>query len=334
MVKITYNPVAPFNSHNKYHFSPALMPQIAFFKIPLIIMLGLLGALWYFAGNSAFTGWAPWLAISVAYYLVWSSILHNSATSTRKKILWPIVSALIIVLIAYTQNAITSIYLCGSVLLFTWFIFTQLSENHHYSNRATLLGISSLIGIALLASPLTISRVVLHLPNLPVPSKFELHSNENANNAHFSAQTYPTHYMAPFDVELSSNNFRLYDPMPLIRLQARRDTHFIFQSIQYDFLNIPIYALKGNDLHQIVLHVNSDEVRIDRPEQMTIVTDIGADESAWFELPKIDPAKIGKRTLVKAIAVKVFIWVLICLCFLLWAPGMSKTRPTTGENHV
>ena len=243
-------------------------------------------------------------------------------------------SALVIVLIVYTQNAITSIYLSGCVLLFIWFVFTLVSENHSYSNRTTLLGIAGLIGIALIASPLTISRVLLSLPNLPVPSKFELHSNEDADNSHFSAQTYPIHYMAPFDVELSSNNFRLYDPMPLIRLQARRDTHFMLQSIQYDFLNIPIYELKGNDLHQIMLHVNSDEVRIERPEQMAIVTDIGANESAWFELPKIDPAQIGNRTLIKAMTAKVLIWVLICLCFLCWAPGMSRTESIAGNNHV
>ncbi len=310
------------------------MPKLASFPTLLIITLGLSSALLFFAGNTVFSGWAPWLSISLAYYLAWSSILSNSTEQTKNSVLWPVISALVIVLVVFTQNSITSIYLSGCVLLFSWFVFTQLSANHDYSNRTTLLVIAALIGIALITSPLTVSRVLLSLPNLPVPSKFELHSNEDAANSHFSAQTYPTHYVVPFDVELSSNNFRLYDPMPLIRLQARRDTHFMLQSIRYDFLNIHVYELKGSDLHQIMLHVNSDEVRIERPEQMTIVTDIGADESAWFELPKIDPDKIGKRILIKVTAVKVFIWALIFLCFLLWAPGMSNDRSVTGRSHV
>ena len=112
--------------------------------------------------------------------------------------------------------------------------------------------------------------------------------------------------------------------MPWIQLQARRDTNFTINRIRYDFYHVTLHQLDTVALHNITLAEKSDDVTLSKTDAGLLIGDIAQDESAWLKLPDIDAYPPAIITILKITATKISLWLLICIAFIVWAPGIRQ----------
>jgi len=244
---------------------------------------------------------------------------------------WVILLGAVILLIWFSQNRIIAIYLIGCIYLCTYFISTYIAADDEGGKFQTPVIATAIIGgvmsVVLLASPLSVSRIIVSLANLPVPSKFELQSAPGARHNHYASIGFPSHSLEPIDVKLNANNVRADEPMPLLQLQARRESNFTIEQIRYNFLYTTLYQLKFDGLHQVSLSDQSDEVTLSKVNNGIVIEDITGKESAMLQLPALDEKNLRSGAVLKSSGLKLILWLVICFAFFLWAPHRVWNYP-------
>jgi hypothetical protein len=139
-----------------------------------------------------------------------------------------------------------------------------------------------------------------------------------------ASRGYPNHILQPVEVQLNANNVALSEPMPWLEFLTRRDTRFSITGIHYKFINFDIHQLSGVNLHSLKLADRSDDVSLERVANGINISNIGAGESAWIQLPSLDILKLGPMVVFKLAAIRVGLWLLLCLLFSLWYPSLSR----------
>ncbi len=296
--------------------------------VPAIILLS---GLWVGSDQSSVASWVQIIGVCAGFVYVGSVIKSSSRGVSRWPLAWIILIAGIVILIWFSQNRIIAIYLVGCVFLGSYFICSHSASAESISTfrpswKAPSI-ITALITVVLLASPVTVSRIVISLPTLPVPSKFELHSDPGARLSHSASIGFPSHSLSPIDVQLSANNILIDEPMPWLHFQARRDTNFTIEQIQYNFLQTTIYQLKFDQLHEIGLAEKSDDVTLSGVDNGIVIENISAGESAWLKLPELAGRQLRSGARLKSTGIKVIVWLVICFAFFLWAPQRSRGNP-------
>jgi hypothetical protein len=291
----------------------------------------LLIGLWAGTDKNTLSSWIQIIGIFAGYFYICGFI----STPGERRSFWLLARLLLIsglvILIWLSQNRIVAIYLIGCVYLGSYFISSHAATRERHAAfqsplQSTVI-IGGLIALVLLASPLTVSRIVVSLANLPVPSKFELHSDPGARQSHYASIGFPSHSLNPIIVVLNANNVQLDEPMPLLTLTARRETNFIFEQIQYDFLHTTLYRLKFDGLHQVKLSKDSDDVTLSKASNGIVIEDITGGETAWLKLPDIDGTRLRSGAALKSSGIKIILWIAICCAFLLWAPHRTWKTP-------
>ena len=282
------------------------------------------------SGFSGIREWIQVILISIAYLYCWS-VTAQGIHHSRWRMAFQVTTALAIVLAWFALNRIIALYCCG-VLFLGLFIVRRIIDSGGRRISARDIAIPVVVvTAALLVSEITISRIAIDLSSLPVPSKFQLHSDEKADRKHHASRGYPMHDLNPVKVELGADHLSLNEPMPWLEFQARRDTIFPILSVQYRFFNIVVHELRGADLHKLRLAERSDDVTLDKTADGISINNIGADESAWLKLPGLHNLEPGFATVSKVRLFRVLLWLLACLAFLGWQPAMVRAEPAGVE---
>jgi len=228
---------------------------------------------------------------------------------------------LILVLVIWlTQNHILALYLIGTTYLLAVFLCVLFMGSIDKKGKKAIYIIAISISIALLATPITVSRIETVLLTLPVPSKFSIRSDPNANLRHFASRGFPHHHLGTMSFTLSANNPSIDEPMPWLKFQGRRDTHFPIYSIFYKFYLTTLHAIHATQLHDIELIDQQGNVRLEKTDNGIVISDIGGGEYAWIKVPDIDHLQLALKTKIKIALMKVSIWWIIFAGFLVWAP--------------
>ena len=271
------------------------------------------------------------IGLCAGFVYVCGLFLYPTGNRSPWALGWLILIASLIILIWLTQNRIISIYLIGCLYFGIYFISSYIADEEiaglfQPPLKSTVI-IGGLIAVVLLVSPMTVSRIVVSLANLPVPSKFELHNDPGARQSHYASIGFPSHSLNPINVVLNANNVQMDEPMPLLHLTARRETNFKIEQIQYDFLHTTLYQLKFDGLHQIKLSKDSDDVTLSKASSGVVIEDITGGETARLKLPDIDSAHLRSGAVLKSSGIKIILWIVICCAFFLWAPHRTwKSR--------
>jgi hypothetical protein len=264
------------------------------------------------------------IAICIGFIVVSRYIQACGHNSPVRPWLWLLLLGSFIVLAGIILNQIIAIFVTGCLFLVTHFILGFPGASVSPPGRRALIPLIISVSIALLATPPTVSRVVIGLENLAVPSKFQLHSDPGARLKHHASRSYAGHSFDPIEVNLSANNIVLDDAMPWIQIQSRRETRFVINWISYQFLHAPIKVLGPNDLRQLELAERSDPVLLAATEGGIKIEEISAGESAWIKLPQPDKARSGLEIRIVTALVKLLVWLLISTAFFMWAPVTRK----------
>lgn len=309
------------------------MPVFRYFPHTIITALLLLLGLLSGANLTFFQNWIPVVGLTLGFVVT----CYFAGQSEKSKSnwclghwpwIWRLVLVAVIIAAWFSLSQIIAIFLIGCLYLGIYFL-SSLNIDHENEKKLSqkfIVIICFLVAIVLISTPVSFSRVVLYLTKLSVPSKFQLHSDEDARHRHYGYRSVPRHILVPVKIQLSANNVRLDEPMPWIQLSAQRDTSFTIDRIRYDFIHFAVHELTAKALHQISLDARSDDVTFSTIDEGIFITDLGVGESAWIKLPSIDPVSITSQIKVKLAIMKLFIWFLVCLGFNFWAPGIRSNK--------
>ncbi len=269
-----------------------------------------------------------WIQVAVVClaYCYCCSITAAATSNSRWTYGLQLATAVSIALAWIVLNRITAIYFGGGLLLGLFLLGRVTGSDTGRISSRDLAIPALLVAAALLVSEITISRITINLSSLAVPSKFQLHSDAGAGRQHHASRGYPLHVPNPVRVQLGADHLALDEPMPWLQFQARRDTLFPIQSVQYRFFNIIVHEISATDLHQLKLDHRSDDVTLDKVAAGITINNIGANESAWLQLPGLQDLDPGLGTIVKVTVFRVLLWLLVCLVFLCWQPMPAFTN--------
>jgi hypothetical protein len=291
-----------------------------------ILIAILLGSLILFQND--YSSWQQWGQIFTIgwIYRLDISLISECKISKKLQLLINITIGLLVVAVWLIFNQLTGLYVIGSLSLILIGVQHLLSTNPRTSLTTNTLTCCAAMLLALVITPPTVSRVQIDLAKLPVPGKFRLVSDPNIDHSHMASRGYPNHILQPVEVQLSANNVALSEPMPWLEFLTRRDTRFSITGIHYKFINFDIYELSGVNLHSLKLADRSDDVSLEHVDDGINISNIGAGESAWIQLPSLDTLKLGPMVVFKLTAIRVSLWLLVCLLFSLWYPSLSRQR--------
>ena len=294
----------------------ALLPKAMPFVVTALLLV---------AGGTADFPWdLPWVVQAVAlgcgFALSCIQIRDATGNGPARPWLWMLLLAALLIFAWYGLNRILAIFVSGCLFLAVHFILGFLRSVGHPPKTARVMTQVLLIGIALAASPPTVSRIVISLENLAVPSKFQLHSDAGARLQHLASKSFGSHSFEPVEVNLAANNVGLHSPMPWIQFQSRRDTRFVIDRIEYRYLHLPIAVLGPGQLQQLELDPRSDPMVLAPTENGIKIEGISAGESAWIRLPPPLDGDGGTQIRILTALVKVVLWLLICSAYLHWVP--------------
>jgi hypothetical protein len=306
------------------------MPKSVVSMPVLLCTIILLIGLWAGTDKTTLSTWIQVIGICAGYFYICGFL----STPGERRSFWPLVWVFlvsgVVILIWLSQNRIVAIYLIGCVYLGSYFISSHATNERDITFQSPLRStaiIGGLIAVVLLVSPLTVSRIVISLVNLPVPSKFELLNDPGARQNHYASIGYPSHSLNPINVVLNANNVQMDEPMPLLYLTARRETNFKIEQIEYEFLHTTLYRLKFDGLHQVTLSEDSDDVTLSKSDNGIVIEDITGGETARLKLPDIDGTRIRSGAVLKTSGIKILLWIVICCAFYLWAPRRTGEWP-------